>query len=267
MKHSLFPYLHQLIDEFNLHNLGYSFQQLKYQSKNIQWKNQHPFTALPPDTLLYETGKLDYATYFQSGQEAAAEIESLCKLFSISPIQSILDWGCGVGRVTRHLPTYFPNANIVGADSNPDCIQWLQNNIPAIQWLQSNAADRGETLTESYNLIIALSVLTHLPANEQTNWLKKLHNLLHPEGLVWLSTHGKAYLHQLTHQQKKQLSEQGIITLGADKKGNRQMRTYHTYPGMKLLFGRDWEIVMFYDGQKFPGILGGQDAWLLKKLR
>jgi hypothetical protein len=45
------------------------------------------------------------------------------------------------------------------------------------------------------------------------------------------------------------------------------MRTYHTYPGMKLLFGRDWEIVMFYDGQKFPGILGGQDAWLLKKLR
>jgi hypothetical protein len=110
-------------------------------------------------------------------------------------------------------------------------------------------------------------VLTHLPANEQANWLNKLHSLLNAQGLVWLSTHGKTYLHQLTHQQKKQLSEQGILTLGADKKGSRQMRTYHTYSGMKLLLGRDWEIVMYYDGQKFPGILGGQDAWLLKKLR
>jgi SAM-dependent methyltransferase len=240
---------------------------LRYQASNSAFKKNNPEFPTPPDSLLFETGSLHYHSYQISGQEAAAEIESLCKVFSVSPIQSILDWGCGVGRVTRHLPSYFPNANIVGADANPDCIQWLQNNIPAIQWLQSNAADQGETLTGTYHLIIALSVLTHLPANEQTNWLKKLHNLLHPEGLVWLSTHGKAYLHQLTHQQKKQLSEQGIITLGADKKGNRQMRTYHTYPGMKLLFGRDWEIVMFYDGQKFPGILGGQDAWLLKKLR
>ena len=267
MKHFLFPYLHQLIDEFNLHNLGYNFQQLTYRSKNIQWKNEHPSTALPPDTLLYETGKLDYATYFQSGQEAAAEINSLYTLFHPTPTLAILDWGCGVGRVTRHLPAYFPNANIVGADANPDCIQWLQNNIPEIQWIQSNTADRGETLTGSYNLITALSVLTHLPAKEQANWLKKLHSLLHPEGLMWLSTHGKNYLYQLTHQQKKQLSEQGILTLGTDKKGSRQMRTYHSYSGMKQLLGQDWEIVMYYDGQKFSGILGGQDACLLKKLR
>ena len=74
-------------------------------------------------------------------------------------------------------------------------------------------------------------------------------------------------MHQLTHQQKKQLSEQGILTLGADKIGSRQMRTYHTYAGMKQLLGQDWDIVMYYDGEKFPGILGGQDAWLLKKLR
>jgi len=267
MKYSFFPYLHQLIDEFNLHNLGYSFQQLKFRSKNIQWKNEHSFTALPPDTLLYETGKQDYAAYFQSGQEAAAEIKSLCKLFSNSSIHSILDWGCGVGRVTRYLPTYFPEAHIVGADANPNCIEWLQNNIPDIQWILSNATDRGENLIGSYDLIIALSVLTHLPANEQANWLNKLNSLLNPQGLVWLSTHGKTYLHQLTHQQKKQLSEQDILTLGTDKKGSRQMRTYHSYSGMKQLLGHDWEIVMYYDGQKFPGILGGQDAWLLKKLR
>ena len=45
------------------------------------------------------------------------------------------------------------------------------------------------------------------------------------------------------------------------------MRTYHTYSGMKQLLGQDWKIVIYYDGHKFPGIFGGQDAWLLKKLR
>jgi 2-polyprenyl-3-methyl-5-hydroxy-6-metoxy-1,4-benzoquinol methylase len=240
---------------------------LRYQASNTVFKKNNPGFHIPPDSLLFETGSLHYHSYQNSGQEAAAEIESLCKIFGNSPIQAILDWGCGVGRVTRHLADYFPDASITGIDVNPTSIEWLQKNIQGIEWLQSSTNPSSETISGKYDLIIALSVLTHLPANEQANWLNKLYGLLQPQGLVWLSTHGKAYLHQLTHQQKKQLSEQGIITLGADKKGSRQMRTYHTYAGMKLLVSRDWEIVIYYDGQKFPGILGGQDAWLLKKLR
>jgi 2-polyprenyl-3-methyl-5-hydroxy-6-metoxy-1,4-benzoquinol methylase len=240
---------------------------LRYQASNTVFKKNNPGFHIPPDSLLFETGSLHYHSYQNSGQEAAAEIESLCKIFGNSPIQAILDWGCGVGRVTRHLPDYFPGAKITGADVNPYCIQWLQNYIQGIEWIQSSNVPFVETVSGQYDLIIALSVLTHLPASEQANWLNILHSLLNPQGLVWLSTHGKTYLHQLTLQQKKELADQGIITLGADKIGSRQMRTYHTYSGMKLLLGRDWEIVMYYDGQKFPGILGGQDAWLLKKLR
>ncbi len=240
---------------------------LRYQASNNAFKNNNPGFPMPPDSLLFETGSLHYHSYQNSGQEAAAEIESLCKVFSNSPIHSILDWGCGTGRVTRHLPDYFLGAKITGADVNPSCIQWLQNNIQGIEWIQSSTNLSGETKSAQYDLIIALSVLTHLPTNEQANWLNILHSLLNTKGLMWLSTHGKNYLYQLTHQQKKQLAEQGILTLGADKKGSRQMRTYHSYSGMKQLLGQDWEIVMYYDGQKFPGILGGQDAWLLKKLR
>lgn len=240
---------------------------LRYLASNYAFKNNNSGFPMPPDSLLFETGSLHYHSYQNSGQEAALEIKSLCKIFRNSPTLAILDWGCGTGRVTRHLPDYFPEAKITGADVNPSCIQWLQNNMQGIDWIQSSTNLSDETISAQYDLIIALSVLTHLPANEQANWLNQLHGLLQPQGLVWLSTHGKTYLHQLTHHQKKQLSEQGILTLGADKKGSRQMRTYHTYAGMQSLLGSDWEIVMYYDGQKFPGILGGQDAWLLKKLR
>ena len=247
--------------------LSYQFQRTINRSSNTNFQSDHPDMRTPPDYLLHETGKLIFSHYHTSGKAAANEIHSLHAIFSNSPIQSILDWGCGVGRVTRHLPDYFPGAKITGVDVNPSCIQWLQNNIQGIEWIQSSTNLSDETISAQYDLIIALSVLTHLPASEQANWLNKLYGLLQPQGLVWLSTHGKTYLHQLTHQQKKQLSQQGILTLGADKKGSRQMRTYHTYLGMQSLLGSDWEIVMYYDGQKFPGILGGQDAWLLKKLR
>jgi len=247
--------------------LSYQMQRTIHQSSNTNFQAAHPDMRIPPDFLLYETGKINFSHYHTSGKAAANEIHALYAIFGHSPIQSILDWGCGTGRVTRHLPDYFPEAKITGADVNPSCIQWLQNNMQGIEWIQSSTNLSGETISAQYHLIIALSVLTHLPANEQANWLNQLYGLLQPQGLVWLSTHGKTYLHQLTHHQKKQLSEQGILTLGADKKGSRQMRTYHNYAGMQALLGQDWEIVMYYDGKKFSGILGGQDAWLLKKLR
>jgi len=250
-----------------VHQLQLYFSEIRNKKANRTFTKKYPDFLIPPNSILFETGNVQYSSYFQSGREAAAEIHALCLLFGRRPVETILDWGCGTGRVTRHLGNYFPEAGITGIDANPACIDWLQDNIPHIDWQLGSYQLVNKISSNSFDLIIALSVLTHLPASEQANWLNKLYSLLQPQGLVLLSTHGKAYLHQLTHQQKKQLSEQGIITLGADKKGSRQMRTYHTYAGMKLLFGRDWEIAMYYDGQKFPGILGGQDGWLLKKLR
>jgi 2-polyprenyl-3-methyl-5-hydroxy-6-metoxy-1,4-benzoquinol methylase len=120
---------------------------LRNQSSNNTFKKNNPGFPLPPDSLLFETGSLHYHSYQNSGQEAATEIVSLCKVFSNSPIQSILDWGCGVGRVTRHLPNYFPGAKITGGDVNPSCIQWLQNNIQGIEWIQTSTNLSGETIT------------------------------------------------------------------------------------------------------------------------
>jgi hypothetical protein len=43
------------------------------------------------------------------------------------------------------------------------------------------------------------------------------------------------------------------------------MRTYHTPTGMQTLLGKHFELLLYYDGKKFPGVLGGQDLWLIKK--
>lgn len=240
--------------------------EIRNKKSNLQFKKVYPKISLPPNSILFETGNLNYDSYFQSGREAAAEIHSFCTLFHPSPVESILDWGCGTGRVTRHLPTYFPKASITGIDANPACIEWLQNYIPTINWKSGSYQVENILLLGTYDVIIALSVLTHLPAADQSLWMKQLHSQLESNGLMWMSTHGPHYYHQLTGEQYQQLSEKGIITLGSQPKGSRGMRTYHTYEGIRQLIQKDWELILYYDGAKFPGILGGQDAWLLKKL-
>lgn len=249
-----------------VHDTLLKLSAIRNKQANNNLKKAYPTFLLPPDTLLYETSNLNFASYFLSGQEAAAEIHSFCTLFHPGPVQSILDWGCGTGRVTRHLPAYFPETSITGIDANPICIDWLQNNIPSINWVSGSYQIENNHLPGRYDVLIALSVLTHLPAADQPIWMKQLHSQIETNGLMWMSTHGAHYYHQLTPKQYQQLLEKGIITLGNPQGGSRGMRTYHTYEGMQQLIQKDWELILYYNGAKFPGILGGQDAWLLKKL-
>ncbi|MBU3743832.1 MAG: class I SAM-dependent methyltransferase [Sediminibacterium sp.] len=250
----------------NVHQTLFQLSEIRNKNANSKFRKAFPNIAFPPNSLLFETGSLHYGNYIQSGKEAAAELHSLCTLFHPEPIESIVDWGCGTGRVTRHLHHYFPEARITGIDANPACIEWLQHNIPDIDWQLGSYQLQNKLPAYSVDLIIALSVLTHLPAADQPQWMQQLHKQLHTNGLIWLSTHGSKYDYQLTGAQRAQLLEKGILTLGAEQTGSRAMRTYHTYKGMQQLIQKDWQLILYYNGAKFPGVLGGQDAWLLKKL-
>ena len=42
---------------------------------------------------------------------------------------SILDWGCGPGRIVRHLPSIVSKAKIFGSDYNEESINWCRENI------------------------------------------------------------------------------------------------------------------------------------------
>ncbi|MFM7357033.1 MAG: class I SAM-dependent methyltransferase, partial [Sediminibacterium sp.] len=241
----------------------YRLQKFYYQSPNKKFKHQNPSFPLPPDKLLFETGQINYPWYLKSGQEAAAEFTSFFHQFHRSPAKSILDWGCGVGRVTRHLPHFFPEANITGVDINAAYIHWLQKHIPDISFLL--ASENTLPPASSFDLIIGTSVLTHLPADQQAPTLLQLHDWLEPQGIACISTRGKYYHPELSSHQLRQLEYNGLLTCGSTLPGSRGMRTYHTPNGMRQLLPTGLQILLYYDGKKFPGVLGGQDLWIIKK--
>jgi SAM-dependent methyltransferase len=44
-------------------------------------------------------------------------------------IGSLLEWGCGSGRLTTHLINVLPNAQVSGTDIDAEAVSWAANNL------------------------------------------------------------------------------------------------------------------------------------------
>ena len=102
--------------------------------------------------------------------------------------QNILDWGCGSGRLTRHLCT-LNGPRVTGCDIDGDNIKWCSENLDArfvsVPLLPPSPFDAGE-----FDLVIGCSVFTHLDEDKQFAWLDELRRITAPGGIVLATVQG-----------------------------------------------------------------------------
>jgi SAM-dependent methyltransferase len=104
----------------------------------------------------------------------------------------VLDFGCGPGRLLRHLVTRVPAGTAVdGCDIDEASIAWLRAHLPAPHEAFRSAAEPPLPRADgSYRLIYATSVFTHLAASWSA-WLCELHRLLEPGGVLAATIMGR----------------------------------------------------------------------------
>jgi SAM-dependent methyltransferase len=107
----------------------------------------------------------------------------------IETFQRILDWGCGCGRVLRYL-TDISGPLVMGADIDSDNLQWLSANIPAATYVQLALHPPSPLPSNSLDLVIGISVFTHLNEQVQFEWLEELRRVLKPGGVAVVTVHG-----------------------------------------------------------------------------
>jgi hypothetical protein len=78
---------------------------------NRTFLQNHPRLKFPPPYYIYETYRLNYQEYYEDGLETARELVDLVRKHK-SLEGRWLDWGCGPGRITRHLPGILENMRI-----------------------------------------------------------------------------------------------------------------------------------------------------------
>jgi SAM-dependent methyltransferase len=138
---------------------------------------------------------LSSATRHLRGFEAI--LQSVGK--GLSDFLRVLDMGVGCGRVIRRYHELYPAADLVGADIDPEAIGWLNENYgPRFgRFLVLPHMPPSQLERDSFDLVYAISVFTHLDEQMQFAWLRELQRVTEPEGCLLLTVHGRWYRNNL----------------------------------------------------------------------
>lgn len=82
----------------------FRYSSWKNRKQNLLFKSNYPEIKLPPDYMMYESFQVDYNSYYEDSKESAKWIVDLVRKYKDLSKAIILDWGCGPGRLVRHLP-------------------------------------------------------------------------------------------------------------------------------------------------------------------
>lgn len=104
-------------------------------------------------------------------------------------ISSILDFGCGYGRVYRALAAGFPEARLTACDLMAPAAKFCAATFGGA-WVQSSEDLEALRLPERYDLVWLGSVFTHLPLHRWTRLFDFLSRSTNPGGVVVFTTHG-----------------------------------------------------------------------------
>jgi SAM-dependent methyltransferase len=219
---------------------------------------------LPPEVLrLLVAGTDDPVWFVEAGQRAAASLAELLRNHDV-PLDSdsrVLDFGCGCGRVIRHLRHL--SADLHGCDSNPVAVEWCDRHLPFARFRVNALETPLDYDTGSFDLVYALSVFTHLPQRLQWFWMCELRRVLKPGGVLLLSLHGDALRGRLTRSERTDYRAGRLVVRGADLIGTNHCAAFHPPAYVRAVMAEGFEVM-----EQVPEGASGnppQDAWLLRK--
>jgi SAM-dependent methyltransferase len=190
--------------------------------------------GLPPASLrLSSAGTSDPRWFLESGTLAQQTLADVLRDHGQnSPPRAVLDFGCGCGRVLRHAK-HRDATKYVGIDWNRRAIRWCQKNLPFADFFRGELLPPLPPELGPFDLIYAFSVFTHLPLEAQEAWTRTLADHLHVGGLLVLSTHGDAFLDDLSATELAQYRSGEIVLREPIAAGTNACAAYH--PGESLL--------------------------------
>jgi SAM-dependent methyltransferase len=151
---------------------------------------------LPPPSLRSWVAVTDDLEWFLRGGKLG--VQTLVDILArqgkaLGDVENLLDFGCGCGRVLRHLRNY-ESIKLHGTDCNPAAIRWCDEHLNFAEFSSNALEPPLRYRTHSFDLLYAFSVFTHLTEPLQNAWLKELRRVVKPGGLLILTVGGDRYI-------------------------------------------------------------------------
>lgn len=220
----------------------------------------------PPRLRQLVSGRSADAEYFiRIGEAMAASIRAAAAEADspVEEMQAILDFGCGSGRVARQWAD-LQGPQIHGCDYNEEPVRWCAANLPFLRVARNDLEPPAPYEAESFDLIYALSVLSHLSEPLQERWVAEYRRLLRPGGLLVVSVLGEQATHRLTAEERERFGRGELVVERPRMEGRNSCTAYHPrrYVTDSLLAGFA-EVTTFELGSAELPVM--QDAYLARR--
>jgi SAM-dependent methyltransferase len=155
------------------------------------------FGRLPPEvTQAQFTGLSSQQTFLQ-----ALTFLDLCRATSDElgvdfggADATVLDFGCGWGRITQLLSLFFSSEKIVACDVMGSALALCQENGVRASYRQMHSWPPSTCRDESIDTIVAYSVFSHLSEDNANAWIREFHRILRPTGTIFITTRHRWFL-------------------------------------------------------------------------
>ncbi len=182
---------------------------------------------------------------------------------------NLLDWGCGCGRLTRYFSEQ-QKVLITGIDIDADNVSWCQNNLGFGTFTSIPLHPPTKLRSDEFDLLIGISIFTHLREQEQFEWLKELERMAKKGAILLMTVHGNSTVGRanLDISAYQSLLQKGFLDIGINPNLGESIddqeyyrNTFHTHDYIRENWAKYFEII-----ELIPGYIGNhQDLVVLRK--
>lgn len=192
-----------------------------------------------------------------------------CKYKKQHEINSILDWGCGCGRMISFFNSIAEIHKIYGCDIDGEAINWCKDNIECANFDVIPSLPPTKYQSDYFDLVVSYSVFTHLERDVQISWLNEIQRITAPGGLFIASVHGEFASYFVFPDSMNEILKNGIYDdildnhLDGIAPNNYYRATFQTKEYTHAVFSQCFEIVDYVE----RGCSNYQDLVIMKKTK
>lgn len=207
------------------------------------------------------------AVYFRQGYEINQTLQTVLDWkvqHSVPKDKShahVLDFACGYGRATRFLVAEVNPGNVWASDIYAEAVEFQKATFGVNGFVSHHNPD-AIVCDQRFDLIFVASLFTHLPQDRFEDWLKKLHSLLKPDGVVAFSVHDQTLAHgrAINDNGFLFLAESESRSLDKNEYGSTYVTEGYLQDAVARLFGKGWPL------KRNPlALCGSHDVYLISR--
>lgn len=247
--------------------LRFAQRKLQFARSNRRFAHQNVGFALPPPAIAFDAyNMVDWVAYRDGGLKHAQVFADAMLTHSAGSKIDVLEWGCGPGRIIRHVGGLLGDraGRIAGSDYNGETIAWCKANLAGIDFEKNELAPPLPFADDSFDVVYNFSVFTHLSEGACLAWAAELHRVLRPGGLLLSTTHGDNYTYLLTRVEELRAYARGrAVSQSEYAEGRKWFFGIHSPAYVQGQLLRDFD-----DVEKLPVPAAAnmlQDLWIARK--